>query len=75
MRMPEADQTVIAKRARVIEALRAIVPGEGVIADEDALRPYECDGLTAYRQMPLAVVLPDAARRGAARPPIRSRAS
>ena len=31
---------------------------DSVIADIEALRPYECDGLTAYRQMPLAVVLP-----------------
>ena len=59
MRMPEADQAVIAKRARIIAGLRAIVPGEGVIAEEDALRTYECDGLTAYRQLPLAVVLPE----------------
>src|SRR5690606_34658534 len=38
---------------------RTIVPGEGVIDDEDCLRPYETDGLTAYRQLPLAVVLPE----------------
>lgn len=31
---------------------------DSIIADIEALRPYECDGLTAYRQMPLAVVLP-----------------
>ena len=59
MRMPEADQAVIAKRARIIAALRAIVPGEGVIAEQDALRVYESDGLTAYRQVPLAAVLPE----------------
>ncbi len=61
MRMPEADQAVIAKRARIIAGLRAIVPGEGVIDAEDALRAYESDGLTAYRQVPLAVVLPETA--------------
>ena len=38
--------------------MRAIVPGEGVI-DPDALRPYESDALTAYRQPPLVVVLPE----------------
>ncbi len=61
MRMPEADQAVIAKRARIIAGLRGIVPGEGVIAEEDALRVYESDGLTAYRQVPLAAVLPETA--------------
>ena len=40
-------------------ALRAIVPGEGVIDDLDGMRPYECDALSAYRQMPLVVVLPE----------------
>src|SRR5207247_2730907 len=39
-------------------ALREIVPGEGVIATELAMRPYETDGLTAYRQLPMIVVLP-----------------
>ena len=40
-------------------ALSAIVPGEGVIAAERAMRPYESDGLTAYRQLPMVVVLPE----------------
>ena len=39
--------------------MRRIVPGEGVIAEEEELRAYECDGLTAYRQLPMIVVLPE----------------
>ncbi len=35
------------------------LPPESVLADEEALRPYECDGLPAYRQLPLIVVLPE----------------
>ena len=35
------------------------MPGEGVIASEAAMRPYESDGLTAYRQLPMVVVLPE----------------
>ena len=35
------------------------MPGEGVIASAQAMRPYESDGLTAYRQLPMVVVLPD----------------
>jgi glycolate oxidase len=58
MRMPEPDQTALAKRDTVVARLRAIVPGEGVIADPDELRAYECDGLSAYRTVPMAVVLP-----------------
>src|SRR5208283_4965336 len=42
----------------IVEALRHIVPGEGVIASEAERRAYESDGLTAYRQLPMVVVLP-----------------
>ena len=51
IKMPAPDQHVIARRAEIAAALRAIVPGEGVIEDPD--------GLTAYRQPPLLVVLPE----------------
>ena len=53
--MPEPDQATLSRRAEIVAALRAIVPGEGVIADEESLRPYESDGLTAYRQPPMVV--------------------
>ena len=59
MQMPEPDSGVIARRAEILQALRSIVPGEGVIAEQEGLRAYECDGLTAYRQLPLIVVLPE----------------
>jgi len=59
MRMPEPDAGVISRRNQIIERLRAIVPGEGVIADTEELRVYESDGLTACRQLPLIVVLPE----------------
>ncbi|MFO0996552.1 MAG: FAD-linked oxidase C-terminal domain-containing protein [Alphaproteobacteria bacterium] len=58
MLMPKPDESVLARRDDIIARLRALVPGEGVIADEDELRVYESDGLTAYRTVPLAVVLP-----------------
>src|SRR5499426_1064335 len=56
--MPEPDRAVLARRDRIVKALSAIVPGEGVIASEAAMRPYETDGLTAYRCLPMVVVLP-----------------
>lgn len=57
--MPKPDQSVLDRRAEIIAALQAIVPGEGVISRENELRPYESDGLTAYRQPPMVVVLPE----------------
>jgi len=59
VRMPEADGAVLAQRERIVAGLRAIVPGEGVIATEREMRPFESDGLTAYRQLPMVVVLPE----------------
>src|SRR5260370_19356197 len=58
IKMPAPDQTVLDRRDRSVAALRAIGPGEGVIANETEMRPYESDALTAYRQMPMVVVLP-----------------
>src|SRR5512138_953006 len=57
--MPAPDQAVLARRDKIVAALRAMVPGEGVIAGEREMRPYETDGLTAYRQLPMVVVLPE----------------
>ena len=45
-------------RMELAHRLRAILPADAVIADEEGLRPYECDGLPAYRQLPLVAVLP-----------------
>src|SRR2546423_3899179 len=59
MQMPALDPGILARRAEIVAALRAIVPGEGVIDGLDGMRPYECDALSAYRQMPLVVVLPE----------------
>ncbi|MWV28630.1 FAD-linked oxidase C-terminal domain-containing protein [Aurantiacibacter rhizosphaerae] len=57
--LPQPDAETLARREDIRAALCAIVPGEGVISDQDELRPYESDGLTAYRQMPMLVVLPE----------------
>jgi glycolate oxidase len=57
--MPKPDEAVIARRAEIAAALRAIMPGDGVIDAEEERRAYECDGLSAYRQLPMLVVLPE----------------
>ena len=57
--MPIPDQEVITRRAAIAAALRHIVPGEGVVEAPIEMRAFETDGLTAYRQMPLVVVLPE----------------
>ena len=57
IKMPAPDEAVLARRDEVAKALRAIVP-DGVIDDRDALRAYETDAFTAYRQPPMLAVLP-----------------
>jgi glycolate oxidase len=43
----------------LIRALRSLLPPESVLADVEDLRPFECDGLAVYRQLPMVVVLPE----------------
>ena len=59
LKMPIPDAAAIGRRAEIAAALRRIVPGEGVIEAPVEMRAYETDGLTAYRQLPLVVVLPE----------------
>ena len=56
--MPGTVERDSAQRA-LAEALCAILPANAILANDESLRPYECDGLSAYRCVPLAVVLPD----------------
>ncbi|MFB9356178.1 FAD-linked oxidase C-terminal domain-containing protein [Sneathiella chinensis] len=60
MKMPEPDQEVLAKRDYLVRRLKEIVRNpEGVIDRETDLRAFECDGLSAYRQLPMIAVLPE----------------
>lgn len=59
MQMPVADQDIIARRAQIADALRQLVPSDCVIDSESSMKAYDSDGLSAYRQMPLVVVLPE----------------
>lgn len=43
----------------LVRRLKLHLPPHCLLADEEDLRPYECDGLTAYRALPLAVCLPE----------------
>ncbi len=67
---PAPKTAILARRAEIVAALRVLVPdgvqGHGVISDALRLKPYETDGLAAYRQVPLAVVLPHSTEQVAA---------
>ncbi len=56
--MPEPQAAILARRDAIVAGLRDLLPEACVIADETGRRAYECDAVSAYRQLPLAVVLP-----------------
>jgi glycolate oxidase len=47
-----------ARQAEVVRALRARLPAAAVLHQTEDTRPYECDGLSAYRELPMVVALP-----------------
>ena len=56
--LPPPKAKILAQRDVILAALRAMLPEDAVIGEAVRLKPYETDGLSAYRQVPLAVVLP-----------------
>ena len=59
MRMPDPDMRIMNQRKGICAALSRMLPEGCVIASTEGKRAFEADGLSAYRQMPLAVVLPN----------------
>ena len=64
MNAPQAPSETAAldradRQARVVEALRAVLPAHAVLHTPEDTTPYECDGLTAYRTRPMCVALPE----------------
>ncbi|MBZ9725997.1 FAD-binding protein [Mesorhizobium sp. CO1-1-11] len=57
--MPKPDAETLRRRSEIVADMRIIVPGEGVVDAANEMRAFESDGLTAYRQVPLVVVLPE----------------
>ena len=58
MYSPEKTKSTISSSA-LIDALQKIIPADLLLFEEEDLKPYECDGLSAYRAVPLVVVLPE----------------
>ena len=59
MHLPLDPSLLQARQLAVVAALRAQLPARCVLFDPEDTRPYECDGLAAYRQLPMVVTLPD----------------
>jgi glycolate oxidase len=59
--VPAADSATsrAARQAQIVAALSSLLPPHALLWHSEDTIPYECDGLAAYRQMPLAVALPE----------------
>ena len=55
---PKPDGNILSRRDLIVSGLQMLLPAECVITSEDERRPYETDAFTAYRNLPLVVVLP-----------------
>ena len=53
MEMPPPNPEILARKARIVSRLQAVLPDDAVIHDEAETRAYECDALTAYKCPPL----------------------
>ncbi len=59
LQMPKVQKSILNKKDEIISEVKKIIKKENVLSHEDEIRPYETDALTAYRQKPLLVVLPE----------------
>jgi glycolate oxidase len=53
------DQAILIRQEELVKALKPLLPAHALLWEPEDTIPYECDGLAAYRQMPLAVALPE----------------
>ena len=54
-----APRIDVARQRAVVSALAAFIPERALLFEREDVQPYECDGLSAYRQLPMVVVLPE----------------
>ena len=57
--LPSPDLATLQRRNDILKQLKKVAPGAILIADQEGRRTFETDALTAYRCLPLAVVLPE----------------
>ena len=57
--LPKIDKTIINKKEYIFKKLAKLINPENVLSHADEIKPYETDALAAYKQTPLAVVLPE----------------
>ena len=59
LQMPKIDRKIIRRKNDIVKDLKKIVKSQNILEHPDELKPFETDGLSAYKQMPLIVVFPE----------------
>jgi glycolate oxidase len=57
--MPKIDQSVLNDKESIVRDLKKFTNSINIISDPEGITPYETDALSAYKQKPMAVVLPE----------------
>ena len=57
--LPKVDRTIVSKKDLIVNNLKQFTDKKNVLSELDEIRPYETDALAAYKNLPLAVVLPE----------------
>ncbi len=57
--LPKIDKDTISRKDQIVSHLKKFTKDENVLSENEEIKPYETDGLAAYKQTPLAVVLPE----------------
>ena len=59
LKMPKVDKQILKDKDKIIKDISDFTNAENILAEHEELKPYETDGLTAYKQIPMIVVLPE----------------
>ena len=59
LKMPKVDRKILKDRNKIIQDICGFTSKKNVLSEREELIPYETDGLTAYKQTPMVVVLPE----------------
>ena len=59
LKMPKVDRKILKDKDQILKDISSFTKRENILFEREELKPYETDGLTAYKQTPMLVVLPE----------------
>ena len=59
LKMPKVEKSIVSMKDTIVSDLKKFINSKNILSHKDELKPYETDALSAYRQEPLLVVLPE----------------